>query len=120
MLTSPPLPTTTTPPTQGMMYGVSPSMSPYDPYGQQHLVYAAPAPVNDWGRSSDPFPMPGTVSPPRRPPSSREHPQMARASEMMYRSLPAHHMPYPQPMMPVRPSKWKGKGGLGRGASTPG
>lgn len=87
-----------------MMYGVSPSMAPppYDPCGQ-HPAYAAPTPVNDWGRSSDPFPMTGTtVSPPRRPPSSRDQPQqMAPVPEMMYGSLPSHPMAYP-PMMEVR------------------
>lgn len=91
--------------TQIMTYGISPSIAAYDPYGQQHLVYATPAPVNDWGRSSDPFPMPGIVSPPRCPSSSRGHPQMAPAPEMTYGSLPAHAMAYPPPMIGVRPSE---------------
>jgi hypothetical protein len=71
-------------------------MGPYDPYAHHAAYIAAGAPGNDWGRFSDPTPMHGTMSPPRRLHPGREpHPGM-------YGSLPDSAMGYP-PMMEVRP-----------------
>ena len=76
-------------------------MAPYDPYAHYAAYAAAVAQSNDWGRFSDPTPMHGTISPPRRPHSGREPQPMAHVPGMYGGAPPDPAMGYP-PMMEVR------------------
>ncbi len=83
---------------QGMPY---PPMAPYDPYAHHASCAAAVAQSNDWGRFSDPTPMHGTMSTPRRPHSDREPQPMAHVPGMYGGGHPDPAMGYPH-MMEVR------------------